>query len=127
MAFNLPPPQVLEIHDVNAAEKWNRFSRAWSNYSLATGVSTKEETVQVATLLTVIGEEAREVYSTFSWETDGADQKINTVLEKFKTYCKPSKNIPFERYMFNKRTQMKVMISTAHTYGRYQATAHSIL
>ena len=105
MAFNLPPPQVLKIHDVNAAEKWNQFSRAWHSYTLATGVSEKAEPVQVATLLTVIGEEAREVYSTFSWETNGDDKVINTVLEKFKTYCKPCKNIPFERYMFNKRMQ----------------------
>ena len=46
--------------------------------------------VQVATLLTVIGEEAREVYSTFSgWENDGDYAKIGPVLEKFERYCQP--------------------------------------
>ena len=33
--------------------------------------------VQVDTLLTVIGEEAREVFATFTWETEGDDAKLN--------------------------------------------------
>ena len=72
----LPPPAALEIHDAQAAEKWKRFKLAWSNYSLATAFNEKNEAVQVATLLTVIGEEAREVFSTFSgWATDGDESK----------------------------------------------------
>ena len=60
----------------------------------------------MATLLTVIGEEAREVYSTFNdWAEDGDDKKIKPVLKKFGDYCEPRKNIPFERYKFNRRVQ----------------------
>ena len=80
----LPPPPILEIHDTQAAEKWKRFKRAWTNYSLATGLSEKAESVQVATLLTVISSEAREVFSTFSdWDHEGDDAKIQPVLAKF--------------------------------------------
>lgn len=61
----MPPPAPLEIHDSNAAEKWKKFSLAWKNYALATELNKKSEAVQVATLLTLIGEDAREVYSTF--------------------------------------------------------------
>ena len=53
------------------------------NYALATGLKEKDEPVQVATLLTVIGEEAREVSSTFQWETEGDEQKIEEVLKAF--------------------------------------------
>ena len=35
-ASSLPVPAALEIHDVNAAEKWRKFSIAWENYALAT-------------------------------------------------------------------------------------------
>ena len=63
--YMLPPPHALEVHDPQAAEKWKRFRRTWDNYTLATGLNDKSEEVQVATLLTVIGEEAREVFSTF--------------------------------------------------------------
>ncbi len=64
--YMLSHPPVLEIYDTQAAEKWKHFKRAWNNYSLATSLSEKADWVQVATVLTVIGEEAREVFSTFS-------------------------------------------------------------
>lgn len=106
MASNLlPVPQQLEIHDSQAAEKWKRFKRAWASYSLATGLNEKAQNVQVATLLTVIGEEAREVFATFSWAAVGDENKIDTVLQKFEQYCQPRLNVPFERYRFNRRMQ----------------------
>ena len=78
MASNtLPPPPVLEIHDPLVAERWKKFKLAWTNYSLAIRLDTKTEAVQVATLLTVIGEEARDVFSTFTdWAVDGDQAKI---------------------------------------------------
>ena len=104
--YALPPPPALEIHSPNAADKWKKFFLAWDNYALATELAKKDEGVQVATLLTVIGEEAREVYATFNdWEKDGDDKKIKLVLKKFGEYCKPRKNIPFERFKFNRRMQ----------------------
>ena len=103
--YSLPPPAMLEIHHTQAAERWKRFKTAWTNYSIATGLNGKEEAVQVATLLTVIGEEAREIYTTFTWSAAGDETKIQEVLDKFQEYCQPFKNIPFERYKFNQRAQ----------------------
>lgn len=103
--YNLPPPEPLEIHDANAADKWKKFKRAWQNYAIAIEVNKKSEQVQVATLLTVIGEEAREVFATFTWEAEDDQNKIGIVLDKFGAYCQPRKNIPFERYRFNRRAQ----------------------
>ena len=56
--YTLPPPPALEIHDLQAAEKWKNFKRVWDNYTLATELNKKDKAIQVATLLTVIGEEA---------------------------------------------------------------------
>ena len=79
---------------------------AWTNYAMVTDIDKKPEAVQVATLLTVIGEEAREVFSTFTeWDSEGDNKKINPVLEQLEKYCQPRKNIPFERYRFNSRAQ----------------------
>ena len=67
----------LDIHDVNAADKWRKLLNAWTNYTLATELDTKPQPVQVATLLTVIGEDSREVYSTFKdWAADGDARRI---------------------------------------------------
>ena len=67
--------------------------------TLATELNKKPEAVQEATLLTVIGEEARDVFSTFTdWSEADNDKKIEPVLAKFSHYCQPRRNIPFERY-----------------------------
>ena len=77
----MPPPTPLDIHDQNAAERWKKFKLAWNSYSQATELNKKSEEVQVATLLTVIGEEARDVYSTFTdWADEGDQDKIAPVL-----------------------------------------------
>ena len=104
--YALPPPPKLEIHHAQAAEKWKKFKLAWTNYSLATELNKKPEAVQVATLLTIIGKEARDVFSTFTeWRNADDNQKIEPVLAKFSQYCQPGQNVPFERYCFNRRTQ----------------------
>ena len=58
--FTLPPPPALELNNGNVVEK---FDFAWSNYALTTELDEKAEPVQVATILTIIGEEA--IFSTF--------------------------------------------------------------
>ena len=58
----LPPP--MDIHGPQVSEKWTRFKRAWTDYAMAMELSKKPQPVQVATLLTVIKEDAREVFST---------------------------------------------------------------
>ena len=95
--FNLPLPAPLEIHDHNAAEKWKKVQLAWNSYCLATELNKKSQPVEVATLFTVIGEEARD------WDEAGDQDEIAPVLRKFTEYCQPRKNIPTERYRFNRR------------------------
>ena len=60
--FALPLPPPLDIHDSNAAEKWKEFEQAWKNYSIALKLHQEPEAVQVASLLTVVGAEARKVW-----------------------------------------------------------------
>ena len=103
--FALPPPSSLEIHDANAAEKWKKFLLAWNNFSLVTKLNDENEAIQVAMLLTVIGEQTRDVFSTFQFTRETDQQNIQPVLTKFKEYCEPCRNIPFERYWFNKRVR----------------------
>ena len=120
--YTLPPPIPVEIHSKQAGEKWKRFRRAWDSYSLATGLSERAEDAQVATLLTVIGEEAREVYSTFTeWENEGDSKKIAPVLQQFERYCEPRKNVPFERYRFNRRSQ-----EPGESYDQYRTALRKL-
>jgi len=120
-SHGLPAPQALDIHGQNCAEKWRRFEIAWHNFSLATELDKKDEKIQIATLLTIIGEEAREVFSTFQWSSAEDDRKIAEVLKRFREYCQPSKNIPFERYLFNGRDQ-----ELDETYDHYRTALRKL-
>lgn len=93
--FTLPPPPPLDIHNTHVSEKWKRFKLAWDSYSLATELNKKSEAVQVATLLMIIGEQAQDMFSTFTWESTKEATKIKPVLEQFADYCEPRKNVPF--------------------------------
>ena len=88
--FTLPPPPALEIHDGNVAEKWKKFRLAWSNYALSTELNKKSEPIQVATLLTVIGEDARDVYSAFDWD-DGCRNSSRIIAHTAKTSLSSAK------------------------------------
>ena len=72
--------------DCNVAEKWKKFRLTWSNYALATELNKTSEPVQVATLLTVIGEDARDGYSIFDWDYEANKNKIEPVLQQFANY-----------------------------------------
>ena len=102
--FALPPPTPLDIHDSNAAEKWKEFEKAWRNYLVAMKLHQEPETIQIATLLTVIGAKARKVFSTFTFG-EGNRDRIQPILESFAAYCQPLKNVPFKRYRFYSRMQ----------------------
>ena len=64
----------------------------------------KHEKQKLATSLTVIGSNNLEVYTTFEWRS--TEQKTTTsVLSKFEKFCKPRKNITYERFLLITRKQ----------------------
>ena len=63
-------------------------------------MAKKDEPTRVATLLAVIGEEAVDVYNTFTWDEEGDELKIEKALEKFESFCNPRKITIYERYVF---------------------------
>ena len=115
----LPPPTALEIHEGNVVEKSKNFHLAWSNNALATVPNKKSEPVQVATLLTATGEDARNVYLRLDDETN--KNKIEPALPQFANYCQPRKNIPFDHYHFNKQAK-----EAAKSYDQYKTALRQL-
>ena len=99
------PPEPLNLEESNLADAWGRWRQHFKVFSLASGISEKDEKVQAATLLHVAGPEALEVYNTFTWEDEGDKKKVNKILEKFEAYCIPRKNITWQRHLFNTHNQ----------------------
>ena len=76
----------------------------------------------MATLLTVLGEEAGDIFFTFTgWTEEGDRDKIAPVLQMFAEYCQPRKNVPFERYQFNHRTQ-----EVGESYDQYKTALRKL-
>ena len=98
-------PEQLNLDSGNLAENWQQWRQRFEVFSLASGLSEKSEAVRSATLLHMAVPKALEVYNAFTWENEGDDKKVNKILEKFQTYCKPRKNITWERHVFNARSQ----------------------
>ena len=96
-----PPPRPLSFEG-NLAENWRRWIQQFRLYLSATGSDKKAEKVQCSIILTVAGEDAVEVFNTF---TETEEDKIEPLIEKFRSYCTPKKNITFERHVFNTRCQ----------------------
>ena len=80
---------------------------SWELYKVASGLNKKDEKIQVATLLHVLGKECVEIYSNFVWENEGDRDKIAVVEEKFKAYCAPLTSRHFNRHLFIERKQQE--------------------
>ena len=100
----LQPPGPLILQG-NLSENWRKWKQRFELYSAASGLKDKDEGVQSATLLHVVGEEALEIYNTFSWDEEGDAKKVSKIMEKFEAYCNPRKNVTWERHVFNTRNQ----------------------
>jgi len=100
-SVSLPLPEPLQLQQGNTTQKWKKFKQKWSNYEIATGVAKKDEPTHVATLLTVIGEEAVNVYNTFIWDDKGNELKIEKALEKFES-TNPGRTLHMNAVFFSR-------------------------
>jgi hypothetical protein len=65
MASYFRPPEQMVFNE-NRAAQWMKFK--------ATAIHKEDEDVQVACLLNLVGEDGRDIYSTFKWNT-GEDER----------------------------------------------------
>ena len=72
---------------------------------MAAGIDKQSNKVRVAALLSVIGEDAVDLFGTFEWTAEADKEKLEKVLEKFQGYCQPRSNVLFETYLFGNRKQ----------------------
>ncbi len=96
----IEPPKALNFAG-NVAENWRRFRQAWNFYlAVADPDEDRSEKYKASLLLTVLGEEARDIYSAFVWTSERDKMDVDKILEKFQQYCEPKKNITYQRYCF---------------------------
>ena len=85
-------------------EEWQKWSRRFERFRIASGLADKSETAQVNTLIYSMGDEADDILRSFALsEEDG--KKYDTVKGRFDSHFVKRRNIIFERAKFNMRRQ----------------------
>ena len=88
----------------NLAENWRRFKQKFEIFIIASGFEKKSDKEKYCMFLNIAGEQAIEVYNTFSFDEKEVDD-LKVLMNKFEAYCNPKRNITYERHLFNTRVQ----------------------
>lgn len=59
---------------------------------------------KITLLLYIIGQDVVDLFNTFTLAAADKD-KIDKVIQAFKNYCNPKKNVTYERFVFFSRNQ----------------------
>ena len=102
----LRTPNEMCFSTDNTAEAWRKWEMAFRTYYTATELSKNEGRTQVAILLHSAGVEAQEIFANFVSGTDEDKNKVDGVLQKFRSYCEPKKNEIFATYKFWSRDRV---------------------
>ena len=100
------PPKQLNFESDNLANEWKKWENHLKVFLTATEKDGKPDNIKTSILLACIGDKGREIYETFQFgtrETEGAPEPsmvYKDVVEKFRDYCNPRKNITILRYKF---------------------------
>ena len=99
---NIEAPKPLDL-DGNVNKNWRRFKQAWEIYLATKTTGTDkatDEKYRAALLIHTLGEEAREVYNSFSWTSEGDEWKVDKIVEKFTDYCADRDSEAIHAYRF---------------------------
>ena len=102
--MTLKPPGNFTLTD-DLSVVWQIWVERSDCYIMATDRDKKAWKIQVATLLTLMGPEAIDVYRSFDWGSEAEKHDISQVKEKFARYFIPRTNVTYERYKFLQRLQ----------------------
>jgi transposase InsO family protein len=98
LSLNMSPPEKFCF---TRPESWTQWKKRFERYLIVSGLSNRTDDEKINVLLYLMGEESEEILLQF------AEVPTNYALtvRAFDKYFIPKKNVIFERYKFNSRTQ----------------------
>ena len=103
IASNFPLPSSMKCQG-DVAGNWEFFKQQWSDYEIATGLDKREKSVRLATLRSAMGRECLQILLNLNLSEEDK-KKIDKCLEALEKYFKPTRNVVYERYVFNTCSQ----------------------
>ena len=98
-----PPELQFVSSNGDLAERWKRWIQTVNLY-MDVCLKDATEKEKFSALLYIIGQDGRDIYRMFLFETSEVD-KIKSLIKKFEEYGIPKQNTTMQRYKFNKRIQ----------------------
>ena len=85
-------------------EEWDRWTRRFDRFRVASGLAQKDDEVQVSTLIYAMGDQADDILRSFALPEE--DRKNYAIVKaKFDNHFVHRRNVIFERARFNRRRQ----------------------
>ena len=85
-------------------EEWDRWTRRFDRFRVASGLARKDDGVQVSTLIYAMGDQADDILRSFALPEE--DRKNYAIVKaKFDNHFVHRRNVIFERARFNRRRQ----------------------
>ena len=94
-------PQPLKLTE-NAIQEWHLFKQRWDAYTILSNYNSLELNKKKAILITCLGDDALQIYYSFTIDETTTIVQIFTMFEN---YIVGSTNDTYERFKFNKRSQ----------------------
>lgn len=104
MESGMNPPSQMNFEG-NIAQNWLKYKQRFLLYLEASEKTKKPGKLKVALLLNQMGDQAIDIYNTFTFDTEADKHNFEKVINKFDEYCQPRKNIVFDRFRFFSRSQ----------------------
>lgn len=117
---HLEPPGKFSF----SPTEWPKWKRHFERFRVASGLNKSAESIQVNTLLYVLGDDAEDIYASFSWSRQTDAEKYDSVIAKFESHFIPCRNVIHERYMFNRRHQLPGESSDSFITALYTVSEH---
>lgn len=99
----LQPPKPLDISG-DMWRNWKTWKCEFRLFSKATFLNRQPKEVQAATLLMIVGEDARKTFSTFTFASEDQKQDVDTIIEMFDSFYRPAANLTYE-FVFGTKDQ----------------------
>ena len=101
--IHFQPPDPLDFKN---PEDWPRWKQRFEQFRVASGLGDQDAKKQVSTLLYCLGEQAETVLASTNI-TEEQWKVYDTVIGKFDSFFKVTRNVIFERARFNRRVQLE--------------------
>ncbi|XP_056001795.1 uncharacterized protein LOC125656292 [Ostrea edulis] len=115
--------QPSENFTFTKPEEWPKWVKRFERFRVVSGLSKKDEAIQVNTLIYAMGNEAEDIFNSFGLNEDDA-KKYETVSDKFQAHFVSRRNVIFERAKFNQRKQQEGESADSFITALYTLVEH---